>query len=286
MAFLLELVPIIADAIGDAVASSAADAVAGAGIDAGAGAAVEAGAEAGIDAGADAGNESAEGAPKTDTTATGTTAGADTVHQAIIDGAVSFGNWAATQAAKQGLFFAGMKATEAVMHSLASTSPTNTPFTNVLASKIQKINQAETILHNITSDWSSWSTAHFANKDNYGSITAQGAAPMTHFESFEYAIGAMADNIANKVAPCLTAFNNAKTEATLDALRTAVLSYAQTVQRQCIDIEQNEQAMVSDGLQSHVTDIATALQHLSSISTHEVIFPTILFDPDQLDGSS
>jgi len=109
------------------------------------------------------------------------------------------------------------------MHSLASTGSTNTPTTNALASEIQKINQAETILHHITSEWSSWSTSHFANKDKYSSVTVLGA-PMTRFEIFEYAIGAMADNIAGKVAPCLMAFNKNKMAANLDALRTAMLA--------------------------------------------------------------
>lgn len=109
------------------------------------------------------------------------------------------------------------------MHSLASTGSTNTPTRNALASEIQKINQAETILHYITSEWSSWSTSHFANKDKYSSVTVLGA-PMTRFEIFEYAIGAMADNIAGKVAPCLMASNKNKMAANLDALRTAMLA--------------------------------------------------------------
>src|SRR4051794_29704918 len=124
MTLLLEFVPIITEAVeaSSVVGVEAAPAVE-VGIDVGVAtgkAATAAGeadkaAEAG-EAAADAGASGASKLPVFDMTAGGTTAGANAAHEAIVQGISTFAKWAATQAAKQALLYAGMKSAEAGIH--------------------------------------------------------------------------------------------------------------------------------------------------------------------------
>ncbi|EHL00519.1 hypothetical protein M7I_3607 [Glarea lozoyensis 74030] len=204
--------------------------------------------------------QTASKVPVFDMTASGTTAGANAAHQAILDGAVAFSKWAATETIKQALFYAGMKGVEALFH--ASSSSSKDPAVTAMGAKIQKTNVAVAALHATTHDWSDWSTAHYDKKGSYGSVDVMGHK-MTHFEIFQYNCGALTDMLNDTVAPALKAFNDSKSTADLDTLRSALLKYCQKVKGQSDSLVKNEQAMVADGLQPHQSDLDKALASLS-----------------------
>ncbi|KAK1526039.1 uncharacterized protein CCOS01_08457 [Colletotrichum costaricense] len=271
MAFLLELIPIIAEAAeaGGAaatVAEAAAPEVASVAVDAGAAASegaaagVDTGA-AGADAAADAAAQAVSKVPVFDMTTSGTTAGANAAREAIMQGAIQFGKWAANEAAKQALFYAGMKAAGALFQAAAASSP-NDPAIAALAAKFNQTTAAVNALHTTTQDWAQWSTAHYDNRASYGTVNAAGAN-LTRFEILQYNLGSLADALGQNVTPALVTFNTTKNEANLDTLRTALLAYAQNVKGQSDSITNNEQAMVSDGLQAHQSDVAGAITSLT-----------------------
>lgn len=299
MAFVLELIPLIAEAVegGAAVAAEAAPAMASTTAEVGTAAteatvagteAATAGAEASTAgaegtttageaggttageaggttgesgaAGTEASTQAASKVPVFDMTASGTTAGANAAHQAIIDGAIQFGQWVAVQATKQALFYAGMKGAEALFHAMAGSS--TDPAAAALAAKVNQTNTAVDALHTTTQDWSQWSTAHYDKRNSYGSVQVMGTS-ITHFEILQYNLGSLADMLSEQVAPALVAFNKTKTAADLDTLRAALLAYAQKVKGQSDSIAQNERAMVADGLQAHQEDVAKAIAALS-----------------------
>lgn len=274
MAFLLDLIPLIAEAVEGGAAAAATEATAAgteaaaAGTEAGTAAAEgtttagEAGTTTG-EAGGTAGESGAAGASKVpvfDMTASGTTAGANAARQAIMDGAIQFGKWAAVQATKQALFYAGMKGAEALFHAMAGSS--TDPAAAALAAKVNLTNTAVDALHTTTQDWAQWSTGHYDKRASYGSVDVLGTS-VTHFAFLQYNLGGLADMLSEQVAPALVAFNKSKTAADLDTLRAALLAYAQKVKAQSDSMAQNEQAMVADGLQAHQEDVASAIAALS-----------------------
>ncbi|KAK7413088.1 hypothetical protein QQX98_008036 [Neonectria punicea] len=243
MAGLLEIIPLIGETIEAAsveaeTAAATGEVVAGS-TEAAAGA-TEAAAEA-TDAGAisadaggtaaDAGGTAGSRVPVFDMTASGTTAGANAARQAIVDGAVSFAQWAATQAVKQAVFYAGMKSAEALFHAVAGSATSTDPAPAQLVAKFETTNNAVVSLHATTSGWIQWSKDHYNSRASYGSVTVMGSV-MTDFEIFQFNISAVTDLLSTDVAPALLAYNTCKSPADLDTLRAKLLIYYQKVKAQ------------------------------------------------------
>ncbi|KAF3940960.1 hypothetical protein ABW19_dt0206920 [Dactylella cylindrospora] len=290
MAFLLELIPIIAEAVtvgGEAAAAGGEIAVAGGEVATAAtevaatgGEVAAAGGEIAATGGEVAGatettiaetgtvaGETGSTAVSTvskvpvfDMTASGTTAGAQAAHTAIFEGAVAFAKWAAIEAAKQAVFYGGMKAAEAAFHAVADAL--KTPESQALSAKLTKLNDAASTLNSITTDWLSWSKSHYDDRSSYGSVTVLRVS-VTRYEVLQNNLGSLGDELNAKVAPPLLAFNKSKTAADLETLRVAMVNYATKVKSQSDSIKANEQTMVAAGLQDHQADIASALSNLS-----------------------
>ncbi|KAF5005676.1 hypothetical protein FDECE_7910 [Fusarium decemcellulare] len=192
--------------------------------------------------------------------AAGASEAASAATEAITGGGISFGRWAATEAAKQGVFLAGLKGVEALFHAEAGSS--TDPGLAALAAKVQKTAEAVAALHTTTSSWIQWSTAHYDKRDSYGSVDVTGIS-VTRFAILQASVGSLTGMLNSTVAPALEDFNKSKSAGDLDNLRSKLLAYGQKVKGQSDTIANNDQAMVADGLQPHQADVAKALAALS-----------------------
>ncbi|KAK3324947.1 hypothetical protein B0H66DRAFT_615255 [Apodospora peruviana] len=260
MAFLLELIPIIAEAVTDAapeIIPNVIDTIPEVAPEVGEDTIPEATETAGEGGGGTAAAQSASKVPVFDMTASGTTAGANAAQQAIVQGAVAFGRWVATQAAKQALFYAGMKAVTAIFQGL-----TTNPLYAGLADEVLSTNSAADGLHAATNAWAQWSTAHYDNRASYGSVDVMGTS-MTHFAILQSNLGALNDILTTSVAPALVAFKGSSAYPDLVTLRAALLAYAQKVKAQSDSILMYEALMIEDGLEFYGLAIEQAIAALS-----------------------
>ena len=193
-------------------------------------------------------------------TASGTTAGAQAAHKAILEGAITFAKWAVTESVKQAIFYGGIKAAEACFHAIVDAL--KTPKSRAMSAKLTKINDAASRLNFTITDWLSWSKTHYDNRTSFGSVKVLGM-DITRYEILQNNLGMLGDVLNAKVAPLLIAFNKSKTEVGLESLRIALFDYCVKVKSQSDSIKSNEQAMIAAGLQHHQTDLEIALLSLS-----------------------
>ncbi|KAF4444408.1 hypothetical protein F53441_11133 [Fusarium austroafricanum] len=217
------------------------------------------GSDDGSDGGGDnkgKGDQPKKKVPVFDMTASGTKAGAQAANKAILQGLVSFGQWAAEQAAQQALFLAGMKATEAFFHALAGSN--TDPIMSSMLSNMQDTSQFATLLHSVVSDWSTWSTANFKNRESYGKVKVS-TTEIYAYDILQYNIGALTTMLNKKVAPALATFKTSKTSDDLHALGSALWYYGMQVQNQAKSISSNMKEMEAGGLKSHKKEVVGAV---------------------------
>lgn len=209
---------------------------------------------------AEVAGETAEIAGETAEVAGGTAEAGGVASRGLWTSAKTFGKWAAKEAAKGALMYAGFKAAEVVMHKEAADKPTpQNKAALALASKITKgFSKLEATMH----DWNDWTTKNFNNKNSYGTIRV-GPLPMSRFQVFNMNLSNLSNTRQNKVGPLLIAANKSHKVEDFNTLKTAVVEFAKEMQKVSKDIKDNNTSMVNAGLADHQADIDAALEELA-----------------------
>lgn len=284
MAFLLPLIPLIIEGVGEAAViggESAAVAAAASESAAAAATAASAASEAAAAAAA-AGDADVAATATAETTAAAAEASAASVEagsaaieagtggtavategeglgSVIWKSAQAFGKWAAKEVAKGALFEAAMKGLKATIHAYQVAYPSAEA--REMVALITDINAAHQSLDKCTDDWLSWMNSHYNYRDSYGSITVEGTT-LQNFQILQQKVGDLNIFLHQNISPLVVAANKAKELRSTYALRDGMKGYAEKVG----DVSQLVDklgAMASAGLQDHSIDVQDAVKSLA-----------------------
>lgn len=280
MAFLLALIPVIIEAIGEgaiigegaaAVAAAASESAA---VAAAASEAAAAAAEA-ASAAVAAGDVAAASAAASEASAAAVDAGAAAVNAGtagttvategeglgsiIWENAQAFAKWVAKEVAKGALFEAAIRGLKATIHAIQVANPS--PEASAMAELVTKINAAHQSLDKCTDDWLDWMDSHYDSRDSYGGVTVEGIN-LQNFQIVQQKVGDLDIFLHQNVGPLITAANKTKTLDAVNALKGGMMAYAE--QAEAVNrVVLKMGSMMAAGLKDHSGDIKAAFVFLA-----------------------
>lgn len=167
-----------------------------------------------------------------------------------------FAKFIGMEVAKGALFFGGMKAAEKIWD-LATASSSDSSSTDDQGLKLVKAcNQAGGIIGPIITEWRAWLTAHFDERDKYGTVTVDDI-DITRFQILQSKLSEF-DTIQDVIHPLAMAVKTKKDLPSAQALLAKWKDYVDKVVALGDYIKTTEALMVADGLKDHSDDLVKA----------------------------
>lgn len=141
----------------------------------------------------------------------------------------------------------------------------NTPANNTLADAATKSSAAVKTVSDIVAEWHLWLTDHYADRENYGSVSVQGL-DILRFEIFQVTVSNVDTERDNKMIPVAATAKQTPTKETLIALINEEIVFTQLAIKAATDVRDNEPLMVAAGLVNHYNDLQTPLKTLQTLS--------------------
>ena len=187
-------------------------------------------------------------------------------------GAKTFGSFVAVEALKGGLFYAGMKAIEALWVKMfpphqpegSGHGQTVAPVDDERVKIIKTINKAGEIIQKSLDSWSKWQAAHYNDRDSYGSVTVSGLS-IQLFQVLQSAVAAAGEK-RDKMVPLVTKAKTEKSVESVRALLAADIEYARGVVDLADQIGSKMTAMIDGGLPNKHADVQAAYDMLVAAS--------------------
>ncbi|KAH8898735.1 hypothetical protein GQ53DRAFT_359529 [Thozetella sp. PMI_491] len=180
--------------------------------------------------------------------------------------AKTFGKFVGVELAKGALFYAGTKLMETIFTNISKAGGSSgaSPDNQKSLQITQTINKAGNILQDALDTWSKWQTAHYGDRESFGSVKASGI-DIQIFQILQSGVANLGEK-RDKMGTLVKQANKDKTLKSVTALLTADIDYAKSVVDLSLEISTSMTAMTNAGLPTKQAEVQAAYDMLMAAS--------------------